>query len=71
VIGHFVITDFQGPGSGRLEAIQVAEKIEGELVPAGHVRFGFPNQNLRRNPDVMRPRLAGGGCQSWGTVESR
>jgi bifunctional non-homologous end joining protein LigD len=37
-VGHFAITGFQELGEGRLEAVHVAEDIEGKLAPAGQVR---------------------------------
>src|ERR1041384_1186497 len=45
-IGLFAITGFSELGEGRLEAIFVAEARDGELRPAGQVRFGFAGKRL-------------------------
>ena len=38
---RFVVTGFRELGSGRLEALHVAERRDGTLVAAGQVRFGL------------------------------
>jgi bifunctional non-homologous end joining protein LigD len=39
--GEFVIIGFEELGEGRLEAVYVAEEIDGDLRPAGQIRYGF------------------------------
>ena len=41
-----LVTGVQKLGPGRLEVLQVAEAIGGELVAAGPVRFGFAGKGL-------------------------
>jgi len=52
--GEFVITGFEELGPGRLEAVYVAEEIDGRLVPAGQVRFGFAGKGLWDKLDPLR-----------------
>jgi bifunctional non-homologous end joining protein LigD len=54
-VGRFAITGFQELGEGRLEAVHVAEAIEGKaLAPAGQVRFGFAGKGLWSMLDALR-----------------
>jgi bifunctional non-homologous end joining protein LigD len=53
-VGHFAITGFQELGEGRLEAVHVAEEADGELAPAGQVRYGFAGKGLWRELDALR-----------------
>jgi bifunctional non-homologous end joining protein LigD len=53
-VGHFVITGFQELGEGRLEAVHVAEEADGELAPAGQVRYGFAGKGLWRELNALR-----------------
>jgi hypothetical protein len=39
---------------GRLEAVHVAEDIEGKLAPAGQVRYGFAGKGSWRELDAVR-----------------
>ena len=43
---QFVVTGFRELGSGRIEALHVAERREGTLVAAGEVRFGLAGKGL-------------------------
>jgi len=52
--GEFVITGFQELGEGRLEAVYVAEEINGDLKPAGQIRFGFAGKGLWGELDALR-----------------
>ena len=52
--GVFAITGFSELGEGRLEAIYVAEARDGELRPAGQVRFGFAGKRLWHTLDKLR-----------------
>jgi bifunctional non-homologous end joining protein LigD len=52
-VGHFAITGFQELGEGRLEAVHVAEDIEGKLAPAGQVRC-FAGKGLWSELDGLR-----------------
>jgi ATP-dependent DNA ligase len=45
-VSTFVITGFTELGPGRLEAVYVAEERDGELVPAGQVKFGLARTRL-------------------------
>ena len=53
-IGAFVITGFREMGEDRLEAIYVAEACDGELRPAGEIRFGLAGRGLWTALDVLR-----------------
>jgi len=52
--GRFVITGFEELGEGRLEAVYVAEDIDGDLRPAGQIRFGFAGKGLWSKLDALR-----------------
>jgi bifunctional non-homologous end joining protein LigD len=53
-VGPFVITGFRELGTGRLEALDVAENLDGGLVPVGEVRFGFAGKGLWKILDRLR-----------------
>jgi bifunctional non-homologous end joining protein LigD len=53
-VGRFAITGFQELGEGRLEAVHVAEEADGELAPAGQVRYGFAGKGLWRELAALR-----------------
>lgn len=59
--GVFAITGFSELGEGRLEAVYVGEARDGELRPAGQVRFGFAGKGLWHTFDKLRtdPRRKG------------
>jgi ATP-dependent DNA ligase len=52
-VDRFAITGFQELGEGRLEAVHVADEIEGEPAPAGQVRYGFAGRRLWREFDAL------------------
>ena len=52
--GEFVITGFQELGEGRLEAVYVAEEVDGDLKPAGQIRYGFAGKGLWGALDSLR-----------------
>jgi hypothetical protein len=56
-VGHFVVTGFTELGPGRLEAIHLAELREGQLVPAGQVKFGLGRTRLWQALDRLRDGL--------------
>lgn len=49
-----MITGFEELGPGRLEAVYVAEAIDGRLNAAGQVRFGFPGKGLWDKLNAIR-----------------
>jgi len=59
--GRFVITGFHELGSGRLEALHVAEETEDGLNPVGQVRFGFASKGLWATLDQLRAGPTGQG----------
>jgi bifunctional non-homologous end joining protein LigD len=56
-LGRFAITGFSELGLGRLEAVFVAEMIDGQLVPAGQVKFGLGGKGLWNRLDRLRDGL--------------
>jgi len=52
--GEFVITSFEELGEGRLEAVYVAEEINGDLRPVGQIRYGFAGKGLWDELDALR-----------------
>jgi bifunctional non-homologous end joining protein LigD len=65
-VGHFAITGFQELGEGRLEAVHVAEDIEGKLAPAGQV--WLRGQRLMERARRAAPRA---GEEKRGSGEPR
>jgi bifunctional non-homologous end joining protein LigD len=57
-IGQFVVTGFNElDHPGRLEAVYVAEMRDGQLVPAGRVKFGLARTRLWEALDRLRDGL--------------
>jgi ATP-dependent DNA ligase len=52
--GQFIVSGFEELGPGRLEALHVAEELDGEVVGAGQVRFGFSGKGLWAILDELR-----------------
>jgi bifunctional non-homologous end joining protein LigD len=52
--GEFIITGFEELGEGRLEAVYVAEEINGDLRHAGQIRYGFAGKGLWDELDALR-----------------
>ena len=57
-LGTFMITGFAELGDRRLDAIYVAEERDGQLVPAGAVKFGLAGRGLWRILDQLRVGVA-------------
>jgi len=53
-VGTFHITGFKEIGEGRLEELRVSEMHNGELRPAGSVKFGFAGKGLWETLDARR-----------------
>ena len=49
-----MITGFEELGECRLEAVYVAEEINGDLRPTGQIRFGFAGKGLWGELDALR-----------------
>lgn len=52
-----MVTGFSELGPGRLEAVHVAEARDGQLVPAGQVKFGLAGKALGHRLDQLRDGL--------------
>ncbi len=63
-VGTFHITGFKELGDGRLEELRVSEMHNGELRPAGTVKFGFAGKGLWGTLDARRSGAARKGVVS-------
>jgi len=70
--GRFVITGFEELGEGRLEAVYVAEDIDGDLRPAGQIQFGFAGKGLWSELDSLRSGpMRKGVIPVWPTLQAK